>query len=213
MKSINEISFNGKKVFIRVDFNVPFNDYGEISSSQYIYHRLKSGNLEEWWKLVEAGQLLQGRFRTGKLGYCPINKVGMYQKIYKREVGGKVQNDILELMSYSKPLTKSEMAKRLEVPIDRIEPALRDLEECLQIQRYIRKENRSLWTTRNKYSLLPEYDHTENPEEDLVLQIIKSMGPLPLLEIRRETGLSITTLRNLLQKKQEDGEISRIVVV
>ena len=189
-----------------------FNDYGEISSSQYIYHRLKSGNLEEWWKLVEAGQLLQGRFRTGKLGYCPINKVGMYQKIYKREVGGKVQNDILELMSYSKPLTKSEMAKRLEVPIDRIEPALRDLEECLQIQRYIRKENRSLWTTRNKYSLLPEYDHTENPEEDLVLQIIKSMGPLPLLEIRRETGLSITTLRNLLQKKQEDGEISRIVV-
>ena len=36
MKSINEISFNGKKVFIRVDFNVPFNDYGEITDSSRI---------------------------------------------------------------------------------------------------------------------------------------------------------------------------------
>ena len=36
MKSINKISFNGKKVFIRVDFNVPFNDYGEITDSSRI---------------------------------------------------------------------------------------------------------------------------------------------------------------------------------
>ena len=36
MKSINDISFNGKKVFIRVDFNVPFNDYGEITDSSRI---------------------------------------------------------------------------------------------------------------------------------------------------------------------------------
>ena len=36
MKSINEISFNGKKVFIRVDFNVPFNDNGEITDSSRI---------------------------------------------------------------------------------------------------------------------------------------------------------------------------------
>ena len=36
MKSINEISFNCKKVFIRVDFNVPFNDYGEITDNSRI---------------------------------------------------------------------------------------------------------------------------------------------------------------------------------
>ena len=36
MKSISEISFNGKKVFIRVDFNVPFNDSGEITYSSRI---------------------------------------------------------------------------------------------------------------------------------------------------------------------------------
>ena len=36
MKSINEISFNGKKVFIRVDFNVPLNDNGEITDNSRI---------------------------------------------------------------------------------------------------------------------------------------------------------------------------------
>ena len=36
MKSINEISFNGKKVFIRADFNVPFNDSGELTDNSRI---------------------------------------------------------------------------------------------------------------------------------------------------------------------------------
>ena len=36
MKSINEISFIGKKVFIRVDFNVPFNEDGEITDNSRI---------------------------------------------------------------------------------------------------------------------------------------------------------------------------------
>ena len=36
MKSINDIFFNGKKVFIRVDFNVPFNDEGEITDNSRI---------------------------------------------------------------------------------------------------------------------------------------------------------------------------------
>ena len=103
-----------------------FNDYGEISSARYAYYRLKSETLEEWWELIENGQLLQGRFRAGKLSYCPVNKIGMYQKLYKREVRGSIQNDILELMNYSKPLTKTEIAKRLEMSTEKIDPALRD---------------------------------------------------------------------------------------
>ena len=44
MKSINEISFNGKKVFIRVDFNVPFNDSGEITDNSRIVAALPTIN-------------------------------------------------------------------------------------------------------------------------------------------------------------------------
>jgi len=36
MKSINEIYFSGKKVFIRVDFNVPFDESGQISDNSRI---------------------------------------------------------------------------------------------------------------------------------------------------------------------------------
>ena len=189
-----------------------FNDYGEISSARYAYYRLKSGTLEEWWDLIENGQLLQGRFRAGKLSYCPINKIGMYQKLYKREVRGTIQNDILELMNYSKPLTKTEIAKRLETSTEKIEPALRDLEESLQIQRYIKERNRSLWTTQNKYTILPEYDSDENAAEEIVLQVIGALGPLPLLEIKRETGLPLTSLKNIIENKQNEGVVSKIVV-
>lgn len=36
MKSINEINFSGKKAFVRVDFNVPFNEEGQISDNSRI---------------------------------------------------------------------------------------------------------------------------------------------------------------------------------
>ena len=36
MKSINEINFSGKKAFVRVDFNVPFNKAGQISDNSRI---------------------------------------------------------------------------------------------------------------------------------------------------------------------------------
>lgn len=36
MKSINEINFSGKKAFVRVDFNVPFNEAGQISDNSRI---------------------------------------------------------------------------------------------------------------------------------------------------------------------------------
>ena len=44
MKSITDISFSGKKAFIRVDFNVPFNDEGDISDNSRIVAALPTIN-------------------------------------------------------------------------------------------------------------------------------------------------------------------------
>ena len=69
-----------------------------------------------------------------------------------------------------------------------------------------------MWTTQNKYSILPEYDADENAAEELVLQVIGAFGPLPLLEIKRETGLPLTSLKNIIENKQNEGILSKIVV-
>ena len=42
MKSINQIDFSEKKAFVRVDFNVPFDDAGQISDNSRIVRNLTS---------------------------------------------------------------------------------------------------------------------------------------------------------------------------
>ena len=54
MKSITDISFSGKKAFIRVDFNVPFNDEGDISDNSRIVAALPTIN----YTLSEGGSCI-----------------------------------------------------------------------------------------------------------------------------------------------------------
>ena len=116
------------------------------------FHRLKNPNLEEWWEWRDSDAILQGRFFAGRLRYVPANKIGMYQALFKREVKGKVQNLIIDMLRRSPPMTKSEIAKELEIKTEIIDGALRSLEEGLIIHRYNR--HRNPWTTHNRYRLL-----------------------------------------------------------
>ena len=50
MKSINETNFNGKRVLVRVDYNVPLNDQFEVTDATRIERTIKTVN-----KITEDG--------------------------------------------------------------------------------------------------------------------------------------------------------------
>ena len=74
MKSIKEISFKGKKVFIRVDFNVPFNDNGEITDNSRIVAALPTINhvLLNGGACILASHLGRPKGKTEKLSLIKL---------------------------------------------------------------------------------------------------------------------------------------------
>ena len=173
-----------------------FDQYTDVSSPRIVFHRLKEPNLDEWWEWRDSDAILQGRFFSGRLRYVPANKIGMYQALFKREVKGKVQNLIVDMLRRSPPMTKSEIAKELEMKTEVIDGALRSLEEGLIIHRYNR--HRNPWTTHNRYRILAEYDPPEDAVKNLMIDVLRSSGPLTFAELRRECGLPLDSAREIL---------------
>ena len=201
-----------KKLFRKFDsLQTLFEQYTDVSSPRIVFHRLKNPSLEEWWEWRDSDAILQGRFFSGRLRYVPANKIGMYQTLFRREVKGKVQNLIIDMLRRSPPMTKSEMVKELEIKTEVIDGALRNLEDSLIIHRYNR--HRNPWTTHNRYRLLTEYEPPENAVRSLMIDVLRSSGPLTFAELRRECGLPLESARNIINQLQEEEIISRIIVV
>ncbi len=188
-----------------------FEQHNDVPSPRTVFHRLDNPNLDEWWEWRDSDAILQGRFSAGKLRYVPANKIGMYQALFRKEPDGKIQNLIVDMLRRSPPLSKSEISKELEVKTELIDGALRALEEKLMIHRYNR--HRNPWTTHNRYRLLNEYSAPELPEKQIVLNQLRSTGPLTFAELRRECGLPLNVTRAILNNLQEEDLVAKIVVV
>ncbi len=188
-----------------------FEQHNDVSSPRTVFHRLDNPDLDEWWEWRDSDAILQGRFSAGKLRYVPANKIGMYQALFRKEPEGKIQNLIVDMLRRSPPLSKSEISKELEVKTELIDGALRALEEKLMIHRYNR--HRNPWTTHNRYRLLNEYSSPELPERKIVLDQLRSTGPLTFAELRRECGLPLNVTRTILNNLQEEDLVAKIVVV
>ena len=88
-----------QKLFKKFDsLQALFDQYTDVSSPRIVFHRLKKPNLDEWWEWRDSDAILQGRFFSGRLRYVPANKIGMYQALFKREIKGKVQNLIVDML-------------------------------------------------------------------------------------------------------------------
>jgi len=188
-----------------------FEQYSDVASPRIVFHRLEKAKLDEWWEWRDSDAILQGRFLAGKLRYIPANKVGVYQSLFRRAPEGKIQNLIVDMLRRSTPLTKSEIAKELEIKTEFVDGALRSLEDKLMIHRHNR--HRNPWTTHNRYKLLNEYEAPEKPEKKLVIDQLRSAGPLTFGELRRECGLPLNITRSVLNQLQKEEKISKIVVV
>ena len=200
------------KLFRKFDsLQTLFDQYTDVSSPRIVFHRLDNPDLEEWWEWRDSDSILQGRFSSGRLRYVPANKIGIYQTLFRREVIGKVQNLIVDMLRRSPPMSKSEITKELEIKTEVVDGALRSLEENLIIHRYNR--HRNPWTTHNRYRILSDYDAPDDPVRNLMIDVLRSSGPLTFAELRRECGLPLNSARDIINKLQEEDIISRIIVV
>jgi len=87
MKSIKEVSFKGKKVLVRVDFNVPFNDQGKVSDDTRIVAALPTLK-----KLISDGAalILMSHLGRPKGGFEPKYSLAPVAENLSQHLGVKV---------------------------------------------------------------------------------------------------------------------------
>jgi phosphoglycerate kinase len=78
MKTIKDVNLTGKRVFVRVDFNVPLDEHGQVSDATRIAAALPTINylIQQKAKIILASHLARPKDeKNEKYSLAPVAKV------------------------------------------------------------------------------------------------------------------------------------------
>ena len=186
------------------DIDDYFETFGHAGHSLDVYNRVPDFNMDEWDELRQEGEILRGRFISGRVYFVKREKVPVYIAAYRTHHPVNLtpmEKKILSALEKGS-MGVSDISAHTGIPSDKLKPALRILDENMYIVREF--TGRELWGRRNLYSLL-EADETELPERgeavaDIVQTFLRSSGPATLSEIRYQTDFTGMEVRKALER-------------
>jgi len=181
-----------------------FETFGHAGDPLDVYNRVPDFKMDEWDELRQSGELLRGRFISGRVHYVRREKVPLYMGAYRTHHPANLdafERTILSALGKG-PMGVSDLSAHTGIPSDKLKPALRILDENMYIVREF--TGRELWGRRNLYSLL-EVNETKLPDREeaiaaIVEAYLKSSGPAPLSEIRYQTDFTGMEVQGALER-------------
>ena len=178
-----------------------------------VWQRCPDLKVEEWSQAMNAGELLQGRFKGGLIHNLPAELVPLFVSCFRIDMpGGGLDKDILNLLRNSdQGLTKRELTTSLtpRSSRDTVSEALRRLEGNLRVHRRPLVGSGTSRPLQN-YLALPEMPLVDRPHERLVELMLEGHGPASRYQLWQLTGLDGEPLAMTLGSMEAAGKIVRI---
>jgi ATP-dependent Lhr-like helicase len=126
------------KEFSQVDtIDDYFDKFGIVTSPREIFTRCKNFKIEDWWRMINRGKILQGRFVRGRVCYIRKKDAGMYVDVYRTAPLNPIDIQVLKVIRKKKGATRYEIQNELGLRKTDVVDSIEKLDRNLYIIRQI----------------------------------------------------------------------------
>lgn len=210
-------SFIEQELKNKADILAILNTFGILESLHSITVRMEYFELEWFKELISSGEIIQGRFRYGKIGYVTKEQFPYYYVAYRDETPlNEIDKTILNTIEKLGPLTRREIVDYTGLDEDMVKESLAVLDKSLHLVRVsviLEPHKQKRRFTPNIYDLARRYlpvnnlPSAEQSREFIVLQLIKAFGPISIVELTNISGLKYTEVESVIKKLTSQKKI------
>jgi ATP-dependent Lhr-like helicase len=136
------INFINYKEFAQVDsIDEYFDKFGIVTSPREIFSRCPNFSIENWWKLINKGKILQGRFVRGRVCYVRKKDADMYVDVYRTATLNPIDRQVLKIIRKNPGATRYEIQTELGLRKTDVVDSIEKLDRNLYIIRRIVDEH------------------------------------------------------------------------
>jgi ATP-dependent Lhr-like helicase len=187
-----------------------FETFLEEGMEYDIFNRIPSFSMREWSRKRKNGDILQGRFRNGRVCYINKKDAPLFVSAYRREEPNEFDDEVLDILHTKDGMSLAEIVNRTREERDRIKESIDNLDRNMYIVR--KYHSQEGWASKNVYIPFEAEGEVEDSTERIILRFLKGYGPCSLQDIKGGTSFYYSEIESVLPRLREEGLIEKIWV-
>src|SRR5205809_1047218 len=187
-----------------------FDTFLEAGMVLDIWNHTSRFDYGEWMRRRASGDILEGRFLNGRVRYVRAADVPLFLSAFPRSPLTELESKVLEVIRGSDGIDIWGISSKVRQEKEQMKEALDKLDYDVYV---IRKFQGDGWQARNLYVAFdPPAKPTKDAFETLVKRFLAAYGPVPFSGIREWARFEWDELERLMDRLEEQGVVSRILV-
>src|SRR2546426_635033 len=175
-----------------------------------IYNHTARFDYTEWLRRPEAGEILEGRVLNGRVRYIRAEDVPLFLSAFPRSPLSDFENKVLHVIREGDGMDLWAINAKARAAREQVKEALDKLDYDVYV---IRRFQGDGWTARNLYVAFdPPHSKVADAFETIVRRFLEAYGPVPFSGIREWARFEWDELERLLDRLEQDGVVTRILV-
>ncbi|MFQ6060469.1 MAG: ATP-dependent helicase, partial [Thermoplasmata archaeon] len=168
-----------------------------------LFNRIPSFSLRDWARRRRRGEILQGRFKDGRVCYIQGKDAPFFISAYRREEPSEFDRKVLDILHSCEGLVLAQISERMKEDKDRVRKSIESLDRNMYVVRkYHAQEG---WASRNIYVPFDAEPTEEDPTEEIILRFLKGCGPCSVQDIKGGTSFYYDEIESALSYLKEEG--------
>src|SRR5216117_4067606 len=187
-----------------------FDTFLEAGMVLDIWNHTSRFDYGEWMRRRASGGILEGRFLNGRVRYVRAADVPLFLSAFPRSPLTELESKVLEVIRGSDGIDIWGISSKVRQEKEQVKEALDKLDYDVYV---IRKFQGDGWQARNLYVAFdPPAKPIKDAFETLVKRFLAAYGPVPFSGIREWARFEWDELERLMDRLEEQGVVSRILV-